>query len=176
MRALLIIALGGWIMGSILIAFVATQNFRTIDRLLSDPTAEFSRAIAPIGHDEARVVLRYLVAELNRLYFSAWGFTQLALSATVVVASLGLRPLDRAGVTIAATTLVIVLVSLLLSQLLLSLGRSLDFIPRTMVTQELARFRTLHMVYTGIDLLKLALCIWLLSRTARQVGPVTIKR
>src|SRR5574337_683204 len=100
MRALLTIVLGGWIMSTMLIAFVATQNFHTVDRLLSDPTLEFSRAIAPIGHDEARVVLRYLVAELNRLYFHAWGLTQLALGATVIVAAIGLRPLDRTGVTI----------------------------------------------------------------------------
>lgn len=175
MRALLIMVLGGWIMSTILIGFVATQNFHTVDRLLSDPTPEFSRAIAPIGHDEARVVLRYLVAELNRLYFSAWGFTQLALGATVVAATLGLKPLDRTGVTIAATTLVIVIVSLLLSQWLLSLGRSLDFVPRTVVTQELARFRTIHVVYTALDLLKLALCVWLVIRATRQASPATMK-
>src|SRR5574337_20761 len=123
MRALLIMLLGGWIVGALLIAFVATQNFSMVDRLLSAPTPEFSRAIAPLPHEEARSVLRYLVAELNRLYFNAWGLTQLALGATVVAATLGLKPLDRTGVTIAATTLVIVIVSLLLSQWLLSLGK-----------------------------------------------------
>lgn len=176
MRTLLTVVLGGWIMGTILIGFVATQNFHTVDRLLSDPTPKLSDAIAPIGHDEARVVLRYLVAELNRLYFSAWGLTQLVLGVTVVAASLGLKPLDRTGVTIASTVLVIAIVSLLLSRLLVSTGRSLDFIPRTMVTQELARFRTLHIVYTALDLLKLVLSVWLLIRAARRTSPATITR
>jgi hypothetical protein len=176
MRALLIMVLGGWIVGSVVMAFVATQNFRTVDRLLSSPTPEFSRAIAPLGHDEARVVLRYLVSELNRLFFSAWGFTQLALGAAIVVAAIGLTPLDRTGIVVAATILVIAIVSLVFGQWLLSLGRSLDFVPRTMVLLELARFRNLHLAYTALDLLKLTLCVWLLIRSTRQAYAATMKR
>lgn len=176
MRALLITLLGGWITGTLLIAFVATQNFRTVDRLLSAPTVEFSRAITPLAHDEARSVLRYLVAELNRLFFSAWGLTQLALGAAIVATALGLRPLDRTVITIAAMVFVIVIVLLLLNQLLLPLGRSLDFVPRTLVSPELARFRTLHLIYTALDMLKLILCIWLLIRSARQASLATMKR
>lgn len=170
MRALLIMLLGGWIVGTLLIAFVATQNFRTVDRLLSAPTVEFSRAIAPIAHDEARGVLRYLVSELNRLFFNAWGITQLALGAVIVALALGLRPLDRTVITIAATVFVIVIVLLLLNQLLLPLGRSLDFVPRTPVPLELIRFRRLHLIYTALDMLKLILCVWLLIRSARQAA------
>lgn len=170
MRALLIMLLGGWIVGTLLIAFVATQNFRTVDRLLSAPTVEFSRAIAPIAHDEARSVLRYLVSELNRLFFNAWGITQLALGAVIVALALGLRPLDRTVITIAATVFVIVIVLLLLNQLLLPLGRSLDFVPRTPVPLELVRFRRLHLIYTALDMLKLILCVWLLIRSARQTA------
>lgn len=176
MRALLIMTLGGWIVGSLLMAFVATQNFRTVDRLLSAPTREFSRAITPLAHDEARVVLRYLVSELNRLYFSTWGLTQLALGVTVVAAAIGLRPLDRTVIVVATTILVIVIALLLLSQWLLTLGRSLDFVPRTTVSLELARFRQLHLTYTALELLKLSLCVWLLIRSTRQVSSVTINR
>jgi hypothetical protein len=176
MRALLITLLGGWIVGTLLIAFVATQNFRTVDRLLSAPAVEFSRAIAPLAHDEARGVLRYLVSELNRLFFSAWGLTQLAFGAAIVAAALGLRPLDRTVIIIAATVFVIVIVLLLLNQLLLPLGRSLDFVPRTPVSLELVRFRRLHLIYTALDMLKLILCVWLLIRSARQASLATMKR
>jgi hypothetical protein len=171
MRALIITLLGGWITGTLLIAFVATQNFRTVDRLLSGPTDEFSHALAPLAHDEARSVLRYLVSELNRLFFSAWGLTQLVLSATIVAAALGLRPLDRTVITLTAMVFAIVIVLLLLNQLLLPLGRSLDFIPRDLVSHGLARFRRLHLIYTALDMLKLILCVWLLMRTARQASP-----
>ncbi len=176
MRALLIMLLGGWIVGTLLIAFVATQNFHTVDRLLSAPTVEFSRAIAPLADNEARSVLRYLVAELNRLYFSAWGLTQLAFGVAIVAVAIGLRPLDRTAVIVAATILVIVIISLLLSQSLLSLGRSLDFVSRALVVNEMARFRTLHLAYTALDILKLILCVWLLIRSIRQASPVMMKR
>jgi hypothetical protein len=168
--------LGGWIVGTVLIAFVATQNFRTVDRLLSAPTPKFLHALAPIGHDEARVVLRYLVSELNRLYFSAWGLTQLAFGAALVAAAIGLRPLDRTMIAAAVTISAIGIVSLLLSQSIVSLGRSLDFVPRAMVPQELARFRMLHTIYTVLDLLKLALCVWLLIRATRQAHATTMTR
>lgn len=176
MKALLIMLLSGWIIGTLLMAFVATQNFRTVDRLLSAPTPEFSRAIASLGHDQARVVLRYLVSELNRLYFGAWGLTQLAFGAAVIVAVIGLRPLNRTMIAVAVAIFCVVIVSLLLSQSLLSLGRSLDFVPRTMVPRELAQFRTLHITYTVLDLLKLVLCSWLLIRSTRQVSPVAMRR
>ncbi|CBE67253.1 MAG: hypothetical protein F9K13_00230 [Candidatus Methylomirabilis oxygeniifera] len=176
MRALLIMTLGGWIVGTVLMAFVATQNFRTVDRLLSAPTPKFSHALTPIGHDEARVVLRYLVSELNRLYFSAWGLTQLALGVAVVIAAIGLRPLDRTMIAVTATILAIVIVSLLLSQSIVSLGRSLDFVPRVMVSEQAARFRTLHLAYTALDLLKLSLCVWLLIRATRQTYTAVMKR
>lgn len=168
MRPLLIALLGGWVAGALLIAFVATQNFRTVDRLLSAPTAEFSRAIAPLGHDETRSSLRYLVSELNRLYFSAWGLIQLALGVVILAAAIGLRPLDRTVVTVAATILVIAVVLLLLNRLLLPLGRSLDFVPRTPAPPALARFWRLHQAYTALDVSKLILCVWLLVRAARR--------
>lgn len=170
MKTLLITLLGGWIVGTLLIAFIATQNFRAVDRLLSAPTDGLSRAIAPIGHDEARGILRYLVSELNRLYFGVWGLTQLVFSVAVIATAIGLRPLDRAGITIAATVFAIILVLLLLHQWLLPLGRSLDFVPRTVISHESAYFKRLHLIYATLDILKLILCTWLLIRTARQAS------
>jgi hypothetical protein len=79
-------------------------------------------------------------------------------------------------VAVAATIFVIVIVSLLLSQWLLTLGRSLDFIPHTPAPPALVRFRQLHLAYTGLDLLKLFLCVWLLIRSTRQTHPVAIQR
>jgi len=170
MRALLIALLGGWIAGTLILAGVATQNFRTIDRLLSGPTPELSRAIAPLGQDEARVVLRYLSSELNRLYFRAWGFIQLLLGAAVLAGTLGLRPLDRAGVIGAAVILALAVALLVLNWLIVPLGRTLDFLPRNPAPPALASFGRLHLAYTSLDSLKLILCLWLLIRWSRRGG------
>ncbi len=174
MRALLITLLGAWITGTLILAGVATQNFRAVDRLLSAPTPEFSRAIATLGHDEARTVLRYLSSELNRLYFGAWGFIQLALGVTILASALGHRPLDRTGVIGAAAIFVIAIVMLLLNWLIVPLGRSLDFVSHTPAPPPLARFWRLHSAYTALDAIKLILCLWLLIRWSRPANRIAI--
>ena len=175
MRALLIILLGVWITGTLILAGVATQNFRTIDRLLSAPTVEFSRAIAPLGQNEARAVLRYLSSELNRLYFRAWGFIQLALGAVILAGALGHRPLDRAGVIGAAALFLLAVVMLLLNWFIVPLGRSLDFVPHTPAPPALSRFWRLHFAYTSLDAMKLILCLWLLVRWSRAANRTALK-
>ena len=176
MRALVVALLGGWIVGTLILAGVATQNFRTIDRLLSAPTPGFSRAIAPLGHDGARVVLRYLSSELNRLYFGAWGLIQLALGVTILAGALGHKPLDRTGVVGAASILLIAITMLLLNWFIVPLGRSLDFVPHTPAAPPLARFWRLHFAYTALDATKLTLCLWLLIHWYHRGGSVFTQR
>ena len=176
MRALVITLLGAWIAGSLMLAGVATQNFRTVDRLLSAPTPEFSRALAPLGHDQARVVLRYLSSELNRLYFGAWGLIQLAFGVAILAGALGQRPLDRAGLIGSAATLLLAVAMSLLNWFIVPLGRRLDFVPNTTPPQALAHFWQLHTAYTSLDAVKLILCLWLLIRWSRRPGALSAKR
>jgi hypothetical protein len=176
MRGLVLALLGGWIVGTLILAGVATQNFRTIDRLLLAPTPEFSHVIAPLGHDGARVVLRYLSSELNRLYFGAWNLLQLAFGVAVLASALGLRPLDRAGVIGAAAIFLLVLALLLLNWFIVPLGRSLDFVPHTPLSPTLTRFWRLHFTYTSLDAMKLILCLWLLIRWSRRASGISAKR
>lgn len=176
MRALGIALLGGWIAGTLILAVVATQNFRTIDRLLSAPTPEFSDTIAPLGHDAGRSVLRYLSSELNRLFFRAWGLIQLVLSAVILAIALGHRPLDRAGVIGAAAIFLLVVVLALLNWFIVPLGRSLDFVPHTPAPPALTRFWRLHFAYTSLDAMKLILCGWLLTRWSRRASGFSARR
>src|SRR5262247_4592490 len=72
--------MGLWLMGTVAMAIVATQNFFTIDRLLrAQPNAKFSLDMEKLGHDEARSLLYYFSSELNRLYFQYWNLAQLAI-------------------------------------------------------------------------------------------------
>ena len=176
MRSLLIALLGGWIAATLILGAVATQNFRTIDRLLAAPSPEFGSAIAPLGHDQGRVVLRYLSSELNRLYFRAWGLIQLAIGAVVVAGAFGLKPVDRPGAVGAAVLLTLAASLLLLNWSIVPLGRSLDFVPRNPAPPALARFGKLHLAYTSLDGLKLLFCTWLLFRWSRRSNRPTTKR
>ncbi len=175
-RPLLIALAGGWIVGSLILGAVATQNFRIVDRVLSVPSQEFSTAIAPVGQDQARMILRHLASELNRHYFRSWGFIQLALGVVLVVGALGLKPTDRAATIGAVVILTLVVALVILNWLLVPLGRGLDFVPRTPAPPAMARFSRLHLVYTSLDALKLVLCLWLLIRWSRRGNRIAIKR
>ena len=75
-----LVVMGMWIMGSICMSVVATENFYTIDRLLeTSPNVEFHRSVQQLRHAPARDLLRYLSSELNRLYFQTWNVAQLVL-------------------------------------------------------------------------------------------------
>src|SRR6266700_3719552 len=70
--------LGAWIAGSLFMIMVATQNFRSVDRLLAAP-GRAGAQVERMGHDEARTFLRYQVSEQNRWYFRTWEKIQLVL-------------------------------------------------------------------------------------------------
>src|SRR5437867_12808419 len=83
--------LGAWIAGSLFMIMVATQNFRSVDRLLAAPGSAGGR-IEQRGRQEARTFLRFQVSEQNRWYFETWEKVQLALGAGLLaVAWTGLR-------------------------------------------------------------------------------------
>jgi hypothetical protein len=95
------LAMGAWLAGSVLVSVVATQNFRTVDRLLDgSKSAAFNSAVGRIGQPAARDALRYLSSELNRLYFGLWSVAQVVLGVLVFWLISG-GPASRARIVIA---------------------------------------------------------------------------
>src|SRR5436853_1612298 len=74
--------LGAWIAGSLFMIMVATQNFRSVGRLLAAP-GPAAPSVEQMGHDEARTFLRYQVSEQNRWYFQTWEEFELFLAVLV---------------------------------------------------------------------------------------------
>lgn len=153
-----IFILGFWLSGTIFVAVVATENFRTVDRLLTEsrhPT--FASLVEQLGRADARELLRHLSSELNRRYFQLWNLTQLAAGALVlwliarVPSAAGVRWAVAAMVAIAGVMLV------WLTPAITSIGRTLDFVPRDPPPPALGRFWTLHALYLALDACKLAL-------------------
>src|SRR5437879_11211595 len=91
--------LGAWIAGSLFMIMVATQNFRSVDRLLAEP-GRAGAQVERMGHDDARTFLRYQVSEQNRFYFESWEKIQIALGLAVlaVIARHGKLPFSLAAV------------------------------------------------------------------------------
>lgn len=170
-RGAAIFCLGLWVMGTVCVSVVATQNFYTIDRLLTDSGQPRFDAVTDQVGDETRDFLRYLSSELNRLFFRYWNVAQFLIGGVAMWLVLRL-PEDASlrwpmGVMLA----ILVVLTFGVTPPIISIGRGLDFVPRDPPPPSLARFNLLHAAYASLEMFKAAIGLWVgyrLSRTAGQ--------
>lgn len=145
--------------------FAATRGFRTVDRVLTASSSEFQQAVQPLGHDRARVVLRYLASEINRTYFRFYGWIQILLGILLVLLVWRQVPRDTVALALAGVMLCLVLIlTLVIQPQIVSLGRSIDFVPRNPAPPVMPRFWMLHGAFTGLDGVKFLTGLGLLIR------------
>ena len=156
-----LVAMGAWLAGTVCMSIVATENFYTIDRLLAgSPNGSFTAAVQQLGQPQARDLLRYLSSELNRLYFQIWNVAQLVLGVLVLWLVAGSAQQDPASARravrgVIAMLAIVVAMLVWLTPAIVSLGRSLDFVPRDPAPPGMRRFWVLHAAYTSLEMLKL---------------------
>jgi hypothetical protein len=149
-----------WLMGTVVMAVVATQNFYTIDRLMeSSSHPVFVADIEKLGHDAARDLLRYLSSELNRLYFQYWNLAQLPLGILALWLVIKIPGSDNAKKQIVAMLGIVLFLTVLITPRMLSVGRSIDFVPRDPPPDGLRTFGLLHAAYSVFDGIELILGI-----------------
>ena len=163
-----VLGMAMWLMGTIFVAVVATQNFYTIDRLLdAQANPSFSAAINKLGVPEAREVLRYLSSELNRLYFQYWNLAQLAIGIFVLWMVVRLPDSRRAKWEVVAMLGIVLFLTVVITPQMLYVGRELDFVPRDPLPPRLRTFGLLHATYSLLDGIQLILGIlvsaWLMK-------------
>jgi hypothetical protein len=148
--------IGVCIMGNLCMAFVATQNFRGADRILESPSPDAAKVIARMGHDEARMFLRYQAAEENRDYFATWEISEICIGLLLIaVLYLGTHVSRFVIVLCGVMVLLAGFMHFVLTPEMTYLGRTLDFVPLDAAGRS--RFWMLHGLYSGLDLLKLLL-------------------
>lgn len=154
-------------MGSLMMFVIAPTNFRLIDELLaSSSNASFRGIVERAGATSAREILRYLASELNRTFFFRWNVAQVLLG-LLALWLLPRSPRDRAWwLTLAATAISVSLLGVF-TPLITSLGRSLDFVPRSPPPPGLGRFQLLHVGYTALELVKVGCVAAALFRLGR---------
>ena len=152
--------MGLWLMGTVTMAIVATQNFYTIDRLLeAHPHATFAADVEKLGPEAARDLLRYLSSELNRLYFQYWNLAQLPIGILALWLIVKLPDANRPKWAIVAMLGIVLFLTILITPRILSVGRSIDFVPRVPPPEGLRTFGLLHATYTVFDGIELILGI-----------------
>ena len=172
-RRLAAFVIGAWLLGSLSIFFVATQNFRGVERVLDAPSEKAAPSIESLGREEARFLLRYQVSELNRFYFNVWERVQLALGA--VLALLAWRQPWRKRIVLipAALLLMVAAAHWLLTPDITQLGRLMDFVPNARETATGQQFWRYHQMYSTLEVVKFLLGLYLaytLVATPRERG------
>jgi hypothetical protein len=162
-----LVLLGVWVMGSICMSLVATQNFYTVDRLLAAPQPALTASVQKLGQPAARELLRYLSSELNRLYFQMWNVAQVGIGAAVWFMIRDRRGAAVKGVI--AMLAIVVLMLVYLTPAIVTLGRELDFVPRDPAPPGMSRFWVLHAAYTSLEMLKLAAGLVVAGLLARDM-------
>ena len=157
-----LVVTGAWLMGSICMSVVATENFYTIDRLLAGShNTAFAAMVQKLGQPQARDLLRYLSSELNRLFFQTWNVTQIVLGLAVLLMIRdrhdGAKTVGSAQKGVVVMLAIVVLMLAYLTPAIVSLGRDLDFVPRDPAPPGMQRFWILHAAYTSLEMLKLAI-------------------
>lgn len=167
-------ALGLWLAGGLCMAWVATQNFRGVDRLLNEPNPSAQLEIKALddskefGPGAARMLLRYHASEQNRYYFASWELVQIVLGSSLFFLLLFATRKDK--FSMAGVLLLLVVVAwqrAWLTPAIIRIGRSLDFVIPGMNASERALFWDLHSLYSGAEVLK---WVVLLAMTARLVA------
>ena len=140
---------------------VATQNFRSVDRLLAAP-ATAGAQIESMGPDAARTFLRYQVSEQNRWYFETWEKIQVGLGLALL--ALTLRQ-NKLVFSLAILMFTLQLIErLYITPEIIRLGRLIDFVPQDVSSPERDTFWRFHGAYSSVELLKLALGFLLAGR------------
>jgi cell division protein FtsW (lipid II flippase) len=168
--------LGAWLAGSLLMFAIAPTNFRLVDELLGgSENAAFRALVGELGSGSARELLRYLSSELNRSFFLRWNIVQTLLGGALIAATWRQNDRTLRWLALSATLLVVVLL-VVFTPLITSLGRSLDFVPRQPPPPALSRFQLLHVGYTSLELVKVVLLAYAAFRLGRTSSALQRER
>lgn len=144
---------------------VATQNFRSVDRLLAQPAAPAGEQIEKMGQQVARTLLRHQVSEQNRWYFEMWGLAEIGLGgALLMVLLFGSSETNAMLVLPVLMLLIAVAQRFALTPQMVVIGRVIDWVPASEASSDRSRFWLLHNAFVGLDLVNWALGIYLTSK------------
>ncbi len=157
--------LSAWLAMTVCMWFAATGSFGTVRRVLESSNQELAETTRPLTSDQTRMVLRHAASEINRTYFRAYSWAQLALGAARLALLLRQTPRDTSAIIMVGVMVAIVLaLTFYVTPEVTAIGRRIDFVPRRPAPPEMARFRMLHGAFAILDGVKLLAGLGLLLR------------
>jgi hypothetical protein len=149
-----------WLTGTVAMAIVATENFFRIEPIINaQPNPVFASYIAKLGREAIHDVMYYYSSELNRLYFQFWNVVQLVVGVLTLWLIVKIPDSRRAKWEVVAMLGIVLFLTLFITPRIVSVGRSLDFVPRVPPPDGLRTFGLMHATYTVLDGIQLILGI-----------------
>jgi hypothetical protein len=149
---------GCLILGSLFMIFVATENFQTVDRVLASPPPEAAQMFQTLGPDNARLLLRYLAGEENRLFFVTWELAEIGLGlALTAILLFAIRSGLLAGLA-GGMVIIALFQHFRVTPEMISAGRLIDF-GAGAGSAAYNQFWRLHGLYGVLEVVKLVLVI-----------------
>jgi hypothetical protein len=164
-QILAVAILGAWIMSTLCMWFAATRSFATVEAVMQSGQPQLVEITKPLGESSTRMVLRHMASEINRSVFWGYGALQIGLGALLFLLLWKQKPRNAVDIGVVATMLTLsVILTLVITPLIVSIGRDIDFLPRNPPPAVMPRFWALHGSFTGLDGVKLLAGIGLLFR------------
>jgi len=161
---------GCWILGSLFMMFVATQNFQAVDRVLAAPSATAAPLIQTLGGANSRLLLRQLVADENASYFQSWEMAELILGTALAgFLLLGAKRQILAGLALGMVALAAFQHAKVTPEMI-AVAQSLE------PASSRADFGRLHALYGVLEVVKLGLAVVIAAAilpTWRKAGPTS---
>ena len=175
-RRIVCFLLGLWLGGGLLMAWYGARSFGTVEGVMAQSNPSFVVQTKPLGPVVTRLVLRYAVAEQNRVLFRNWETMQIILAVLFFCYLLFGTTEGKFSLAVMLSLLALtVFQRLAISPELGIAGRSMGYMPGDLAAQERARFWVLHNAYLAVEALKLGLGVILgaivMSRK-RSVDPL----
>ena len=176
-RRMACLLLGLWLGAGVLMAWVATQDLGSADRLAAHPDLAAALQLKSLGANQTLPLLRYLAAEQTRNNLETWGSVQLFVGSFFFFFLLFGTNQGKPSLALALLMAVIAFGQrLFLIPEILSRGRAMDFMAQIPVYQH-TQLGVLHYAYTltevvkgGLGLILAGILIWRTGGRALNAG------
>ncbi len=158
-RSLLVLILGVWLGGSLIMGAVVSYNFAGFADLFErNPRLAEHAGFDPANSEDKKTSLLWVHAsELNRVFFHAWNRTQIVLGGLALALALAARAGRLLVMVLALALALVAWIHFGIEPQVVDLGRQLDFLPRAPPPPMVEPFQRLHGLYFSAELLRLAL-------------------
>jgi hypothetical protein len=173
--------LGAWLAGSLLVLIVCFGNLASVDEAMSIANTDAQRILAHVGSDNARMLLRALVAAGNSRLLSGWELAQAPLGILLVLMLFVERPTRLLAVLAAVMLLLVGFEHVLLTPEIDWLSQALAFAREGAALTQRARLHTMHHIYGIVEGMKLlfgcvlALILFVMRGGRRSHRPTTVR-